>query len=105
MESQAQNPEFRNNPENFHPCTYSFSFSFIISYFFMTLSLISGGSLALCSKLRTLAAWVLSTPNKPLSDFFSACFILKILESHESLTLVLFLFDLILYVPSTIFQL
>ena len=20
MESQAQNPEFRNNPENFHPC-------------------------------------------------------------------------------------
>ena len=22
MESQAQNPEFRNNPENFHPCTF-----------------------------------------------------------------------------------
>ena len=21
MESQLQNPEFRNNPENFHPCT------------------------------------------------------------------------------------
>ena len=21
MESQPQNPEFRNNPENFHPCT------------------------------------------------------------------------------------
>ena len=21
MESQSQNPEFRNNPENFHPCT------------------------------------------------------------------------------------
>ena len=20
MESQPQNPEFRNNPENFHPC-------------------------------------------------------------------------------------
>ena len=20
MESQSQNPEFRNNPENFHPC-------------------------------------------------------------------------------------
>ena len=20
MESQLQNPEFRNNPENFHPC-------------------------------------------------------------------------------------
>ena len=24
MESQPQNPEFRNNPENFHPCTKSF---------------------------------------------------------------------------------
>ena len=23
MESQPQNPEFRNNPENFHPCTIS----------------------------------------------------------------------------------
>ena len=22
MESQPQNPEFRNNPENFHPCPY-----------------------------------------------------------------------------------
>ena len=21
MESQPQNPEFRNNPENFHPCS------------------------------------------------------------------------------------
>ena len=22
MESRLQNPEFRNNPENFHPCLY-----------------------------------------------------------------------------------
>ena len=22
MESQPQNPEFRNNPENFHPCNF-----------------------------------------------------------------------------------
>ena len=22
MESQPQNPEFRNNPENFHPCDF-----------------------------------------------------------------------------------
>ena len=22
MESHPQNPEFRNNPENFHPCGY-----------------------------------------------------------------------------------
>ena len=22
MESQPQNPEFRNDPENFHPCLY-----------------------------------------------------------------------------------
>ena len=26
MESQPQNPEFRNNPENFHPCFYSVAF-------------------------------------------------------------------------------
>ena len=25
MESQPQNPEFRNNPENFHPCTIGFN--------------------------------------------------------------------------------
>ena len=24
MESQPQNPEFRNNPENFHPCNSPF---------------------------------------------------------------------------------
>ena len=24
MESQPQNPEFRNNPENFHPCLRGF---------------------------------------------------------------------------------
>ena len=23
MESQPQNPEFRNNPENFHPCDHT----------------------------------------------------------------------------------
>ena len=23
MESQPQNPEFRNNPENFNPCSYN----------------------------------------------------------------------------------
>ena len=22
MESQPQNPDFKNNPENFHPCMY-----------------------------------------------------------------------------------
>ena len=22
VESQPQNPEFRNNPENFHPCSF-----------------------------------------------------------------------------------
>ena len=25
MESQPQNPEFRNNPENFHPCKFQFN--------------------------------------------------------------------------------
>ena len=27
MESQPQNPEFRNNPENFHPCLYYIFFN------------------------------------------------------------------------------
>ena len=27
MESQPKNPEFRNNPENFHPCVYLISSS------------------------------------------------------------------------------
>ena len=31
MESQFQNPEFRNNPENFHPCLTHF----ILGHFFM----------------------------------------------------------------------
>ena len=29
MESQPQNPEFRNNPENFHPC-YGVMGSFLV---------------------------------------------------------------------------
>ena len=32
MESQPQNPEFRNNPENFHPCTSSSIGVFIGGY-------------------------------------------------------------------------
>ena len=38
MESQPQNPEFRNNPENFHPCLtkkifeYSINFSSLIKF-------------------------------------------------------------------------
>ena len=29
MESQPQNPEFRINPENFHPCTYAVSIKYL----------------------------------------------------------------------------
>ena len=29
MESQPQNPEFRINPENFHPCSYTLSGEFL----------------------------------------------------------------------------
>ena len=37
MESQPQNPEFRNNPENFHPCILKMqfhqnSFTHVLSY-------------------------------------------------------------------------
>ena len=28
MESQPQNPQFRNNPENFHPCNYFLTHQF-----------------------------------------------------------------------------
>ena len=27
MEDRPQNPEFRNNPENFHPCEYGIKLS------------------------------------------------------------------------------
>ena len=37
MESQPQNPEFRNNPENFHPCINEiFSYYSTASYFVST---------------------------------------------------------------------
>ena len=29
MESRPQNPEFRNNPENFHPCNWQVSSNFV----------------------------------------------------------------------------
>ena len=29
MESQPHNPEFRNNPENFHPCTFHFKLEIV----------------------------------------------------------------------------
>ena len=32
MESQSQNPEFRINPENFHPFLYQFSYFSTKSY-------------------------------------------------------------------------
>ena len=31
MESQSQNPEFRNNPENFHPCLHYLPYSVFAS--------------------------------------------------------------------------
>ena len=30
MESQPQNPEFSNNPENFQPCVYCFTFGLVL---------------------------------------------------------------------------
>ena len=32
MESQSHNPEFRINPENFHPCQYSMTIYLIEKY-------------------------------------------------------------------------
>ena len=31
MESQPQNPEFRNNPENFHPCIITTAHIYVYS--------------------------------------------------------------------------
>ena len=31
MQSQPQNPDFRNNPENFHPCTAEVLFLFHVT--------------------------------------------------------------------------
>ena len=30
MESQPQNPEFMNNPENFHPCAYQSALTYVL---------------------------------------------------------------------------
>ena len=32
MESRPKNPEFRNNPENFHLCTSQFKWSIVFRY-------------------------------------------------------------------------
>ena len=32
MESQPQNPEFRKNPENFHPCKHAVRVTMYLSY-------------------------------------------------------------------------
>ena len=36
MESQPQNPEFRNSPENFHPCISVLTESTLLKMFFHT---------------------------------------------------------------------
>ena len=36
MESQPQNPEFRNNPENFHPCIYNMKQCSVVPYINLT---------------------------------------------------------------------
>ena len=43
MESQPQNPEFRNNPENFHPCIESLFCYAVLSCFLSSFALISLG--------------------------------------------------------------
>ena len=42
MESQPQNPEFRNNPENFHPCnSHKCNSKIELSHTFLTVYLIN----------------------------------------------------------------
>ena len=40
MESQPQNPEFRNNPENFHPCGAALSLCSFFFFFFFNINCI-----------------------------------------------------------------
>ena len=40
MESQPQNPEFRINPENFHPCTFLISQLNLLKFVIKIISLI-----------------------------------------------------------------
>ena len=47
MESQPQNPEFRNNPENFHPWKYSISDSMVNVQKYQTLFLFSNKMLVI----------------------------------------------------------
>ena len=42
MESQPQNPEFRNNPENFHPCSsHKYNSKIELSHTFLVVYLIN----------------------------------------------------------------
>ena len=40
MESQPQNPEFRINPENFHPCLFLISQLILLNFFIKIIFLI-----------------------------------------------------------------
>ena len=58
MESQPKNPEFRNNPENFHPWTYprklglKFGLSFQLDPYFAYASSEGSGAVAHMGKLQ-----------------------------------------------------
>ena len=62
MESQPQNPELRNNPENFHPCicvTSLFKHTYVLSYivgpeaiiYIPTLCMRAGKTFAISNKI------------------------------------------------------
>ena len=62
MESQAQNPEFRNNPENFHPRGYSSAATSI------------GVSLHVFYSVYISATIPLKSHHARLIRFFTVCF-------------------------------
>ena len=72
MEKQPQNPEFRINPENFHPCKYGFNDwkkcrnDEMLHY--------AASFLGLHSSLRTISRTLkLCAPEPNFSDMISMC--------------------------------
>ena len=59
MESQPQNPEFRNNPENFHPCNPGYTHQTISNQTLPTVSKVLKESVSVCqnrTELNTIHA-------------------------------------------------
>ena len=94
MESQPQNPEFRINPENLHPCKCLVQTKFCICIIIIIIIYLLF--------LKNVFSQILIIFSSEFS-ILSSCDLKK---THYIYSFPVFvcLFDLILYVPSTIFS-